>query len=128
MLKMELKTTCAHKHVTTFSSLIVIKFIAQRLHWKFHCFKARSHCAFFPIANAIHLIATNGLYRTQWKCSHCATATTSPAPIQPFVRKNKSQLQIAQCERTLKVDECIVVVLISRDTESFGSQSCSSSA
>ena len=58
---------------------------------------------FFLIATAIHLIATNGLYRTQWKCSHCVTATTSPAPVQPIVRKNKSQLQIAQCERTLKV-------------------------
>ena len=31
---------------------------------------------------SILLIAcTNGLYRTQWKCSHYATATTSPTPI-----------------------------------------------
>ena len=63
--------------------------------------KARSHCGFFSIATVIHLITTNGLYRTQWKCSHCATVTTSPTPIHPIVRKNKSQLQIAQCERAL---------------------------
>ena len=63
--------------------------------------KARSHCAFFLISTAIHLIAANGLYRFQWKCSHCATTTTSPVPVQSNVRKNKSQLQIAQCERTL---------------------------
>ena len=64
--------------------------------------KARSHCAFFLIETAISLIATNGLYRTQWKCSHYATVTTSPAPIQPIISKNKSQLQIVQCERTLR--------------------------
>ena len=42
---------------------------------------------FFLIATAI----------PQWKCSHCATATTSPAP-KPIVSKNKLLLQIAQCE------------------------------
>ena len=35
---------------------------------------------FFLIAAAILLIVTNGLYRIQWKCSHCATVTTSPTP------------------------------------------------
>ena len=43
----------------------------------------------------------HGLHRTQWKCSHYATATTSPTPMQPIVSKNKSQSQIAQCERAL---------------------------
>ena len=31
-----------------------------------------SHCEFFLISTAILLIATNGLYRTQWKCLHCS--------------------------------------------------------
>ena len=56
---------------------------------------------FFLISTAILLIARNGLYRTQWKCSHYATATTSPSPIYPIVSRNKSQLQSeknAQCE------------------------------
>ena len=66
-------------------------------------FKARSHCAFFPIATAIPAIATNGLQRTQWKCSHYATATTSPTPMQPIVSKNKSLSQIVQCERALSL-------------------------
>ena len=56
---------------------------------------------FFLIAIVIPSIATNGLHRTQWKCSHYATATTSPTPMQPIVSKNKSQSQIAQCERAL---------------------------
>ena len=55
---------------------------------------------FFLIATAILLIVTNALYRIQWKCSHCVTATTSPSLTQLIVSKNKSQLQIAQCERT----------------------------
>ena len=58
---------------------------------------------FFLIATAIPSIARNGLHRTQWKCSHYATATTSPTPLQPIVIKNKSQSQIAQCERALKL-------------------------
>ena len=51
------------------------------------------------MATAILLIATNGLYRTQWKCSHHATATTS-SPICPIISKNKSQSQSEkmQCE------------------------------
>ena len=61
-------------------------------------YKAHSHCAFFLIATVLPLIATNGLYRTQWKCYHYATVTTSPTPI---VSKNKSQLQIAQYEWAL---------------------------
>ena len=36
---------------------------------------------FFLIATSILHIATNGLYRTQWKCSHNAIATTLPTPI-----------------------------------------------
>ena len=44
---------------------------------------------FFLIATAILLIATNGLHRTQRKCSHYATAT-SPTSMQPIVSKNKS--------------------------------------
>ena len=57
--------------------------------WGFTVFiKACSHCA---IATAISLIATNGLYRTRWRCSYYATATTSPAPMQPIVSKDKSQ-------------------------------------
>ena len=40
--------------------------------------RARSHSAIFLIATVILLIATNGLYGTQWKCSHFATATASP--------------------------------------------------
>ena len=47
--------------------------------------RARSHCA-------ILLIATNGLYWNQWKYSHYATATTSPAPIQPIVSKTNRSL------------------------------------
>ena len=66
---------------------------------------------FFLIARAIPLIATNGLYGTQWKCSHCATATTSPTPIQSIMSKNKSQSQIAQCERTLSVSIVIAIYL-----------------
>ena len=58
-------------------------------------FRVRSHCVFFLIATAINPIATNGLYRTQWKCSHYASATTSPDPTQPIVSKTKSQSQIA---------------------------------
>ena len=56
---------------------------------------------FFLIATAILSITRNGLHRTQWKCSHYATATTSPTPMQPIVSKYKSQSQIAQCERAL---------------------------
>ena len=59
---------------------------------------------FFLIATAIPLITTNGLYTTQWKCSHYATATTSPTPIQPIMSKNKSQSQIAKCEQALTLD------------------------
>ena len=58
----------------------------------------RSHCA---IVTAF----VNGLYRTQWKCSHYAFVTTSPAPMQFILSKNKLQPQseiIAQCERTFK--------------------------
>ena len=57
---------------------------------------------FFLIATAIPLVAANGLYRIQWKCSHHATVTTSPAPIQSIVSKNKSQSQIAQWERAFR--------------------------
>ena len=49
---------------------------------------------FFLIAIAIPFIATNGLYRTQWKCSHYVTATTSPVPVQPIVTKSNSLLQV----------------------------------
>ena len=56
---------------------------------------------FFLIATAIPLITTNGLHRTQWKCSHYAIVTTSLTPIQPIMRKDKSLSQIAQCERPL---------------------------
>ena len=59
---------------------------------------------FCLIATAIPSIATNGLHRTQWKCSHYATATTSPTPMHPIVSKNKSQSQIAQCEEALMHD------------------------
>ena len=65
--------------------------------------RAHSHCAFFLIATAILLIATNGLHRTQWNCSHYVTATTLPTPIQPIMSKNKSQSQIAQCEWALNI-------------------------
>ena len=56
---------------------------------------------FFLIATVIPIIATNGLHRTQWKCSHHATVTTSIVPIQLIVSKNKLQSQIARCERAL---------------------------
>ena len=50
---------------------------------------------FFPIVTL--LIAANGVYRMQWKCSHYATATTSPTLL------NKKQIVVAirknaQCE------------------------------
>ena len=61
---------------------------------------------FFLIATAIPLVTTNGLYRTQWKCSHYATMTTSPTPIQAIMSKNKLQSQITQCERALTVFKC----------------------
>ena len=48
---------------------------------------------FFVIATVILLIVTNGLYRTQWKYSHYVTAMTSPTPVLPIIRKNKSQSQ-----------------------------------
>ena len=48
---------------------------------------------FFLIASAILLIATNGLYRTQWKCSHCTTVTASPPPMQTIV--SKKQIAVA---------------------------------
>ena len=57
---------------------------------------------YFLIATAIPLVATNGLYRTQWKCSHYVTAIKSPVPIQPIISKNKSQSKSeknAQCKR-----------------------------
>ena len=47
----------------------------------------------FLIATAIFLIGTNGLYRTQWKCSHYATATTSSSKLQ-----SQSEKKFAQCE------------------------------
>ena len=83
-------------------------FFSLRLHRQWiimesaEVFKAHSHCTFFQILIAIPLITTNGLYRTQWKCSHYATATTPPAFTQPIVSKSKLQLQIAQCERALR--------------------------
>ena len=52
---------------------------------------------FFLIATAIPLIATNGLYRTQWRCSHYATATTSPTPYGAHYE----QKQIAVANRTV---------------------------
>ena len=54
----------------------------------------------FPVVTAIPLIATNGLHRPQWKCSHCATVTASPAPIQPIIIKK----QIAVANRTVCTD------------------------
>ena len=42
---------------------------------------------FREIVTAILLIATNGLYRIQWKCSHYATATTSPILTQAIKAK-----------------------------------------
>ena len=67
-------------------------------------FRAHSHCAFFFLnETAIPLIAMNGLHRTQRKCSHCAIAKTSPVDIQPIVSKNKSQSQVAQCDRALRL-------------------------
>ena len=62
---------------------------------------------FFLIATVILSIARNGLHRTQWKCSHYATATTSPTPMQPIVSKNESQSQIAQCERALRCQDIV---------------------
>ena len=75
----------------------------------------RIDTAFFLMATAILHIETNGLYRThQWKCSHCATVTASPTPMQPIPSKNKSQSQsekIADCERALTVvSHCFAVL------------------
>ena len=58
---------------------------------------------FFLIVTMILLIPTNGLYRTQRKCSHYATAKILPTSTQSIVSKNKSQSQIVQCERTLTI-------------------------
>ena len=67
--------------------------------------RAHSHCKFFFLnVTAIPLVTSNGLYRTQWKCSHYAIAKTLSTPTQPNMSKNKSQLQIAQCERALTGD------------------------
>ena len=64
---------------------------------------------FFLIATVIIHIATDGLYRIQWKCSHYVTATTSSTPIKPVINKNKSQSQSekknAMCERALRYDD-----------------------
>ena len=61
-----------------------------------------SHCGiFFLIATVIPLIAANGWYSIDWKCSHYATVTTSPPPMQLIVSKTRSQSQIVQCERAL---------------------------
>ena len=68
--------------------------------WPLASYGAFTQCCFL-IATAIPLIATNGLQRTQCKCSHYATVTTSLTPMQPIMSKNKSQSQIAQCERAL---------------------------
>ena len=62
--------------------------------------KVRSHCT---ITTLIPLVPTCELYRTQYKYSHFAAATTSTAPIQPIVGKNKSHSQISQCEQALKL-------------------------
>ena len=64
-------------------------------------FRVCSHCAFILLATAIYPITTNGLYRTQWKCSHYVTVTTSPGPSQPIISKIKSQSQIVLCEWVL---------------------------
>ena len=69
---------------------------------------------FFLIATAIPHNATNGLYRTQWKCSHYVTVTTSPTPIQPIMSKNKSQSQIVQCERALKRTNNVITVIVTK--------------
>ena len=58
---------------------------------------------FFLIATAIPLITTNGLYRTQWKCSHYVTRATLLTVVQLIVSKNRSQSQIAQCRRSSSV-------------------------
>ena len=90
-----LKVVFAWKEMLTGNGTTHCKFCSRST------LRAHSHCAFFLIATAIPLIATNGLHGTQWKCSHYATVTTSPTPIQPIMSKSKSQSQIAQCERAL---------------------------
>ena len=63
-----------------------------------------SHWVFFLNAAAILSVAANGLYRTRWKYSNYVTATISAStPIPAIIRKNKLQLQIAQCERAFNV-------------------------
>ena len=51
--------------------------------------KARSHCTF---ATAIFLVATDGLYRIQCKCSYCVVATTLLVAMIPLEAKtNRSR-------------------------------------
>ena len=58
--------------------------------FRFNSYSPFTLCIFFLIATAILFIATNGLHRSQWMCSHIATVKTSPAPLQPIERRNKS--------------------------------------
>ena len=60
---------------------------------------------------AIPLITTKRLHRIQLKslCSYYVSATTSPAHMQHIVSKNKSQSQIAQCERAFS---CSFLILL----------------
>ena len=51
----------------------------------------------YMIAAAIFLVATNALYRTQWKGSHYATTITIPAPIEHLYRITKKQIAFANC-------------------------------
>ena len=53
--------------------------------------KAHLHNAIFLIATAILLFTMNGLCKTQWKCSHSATVTTSNQITDiDLIRKNRT--------------------------------------
>ena len=59
--------------------------------------KACSPCALF------FLIATSGLYRSQWKCSHYVTTTTWRASIQPIVSKTNRSCKLHSVTGPLRV-------------------------
>ena len=58
---------------------------------------------FFLIAAAILLIARNGLYRTQWKCPHYATPTTSSTAY--VVHYKQKQIAVAIRKKSHSVNE-----------------------
>ena len=77
---------------------LVIKCMKDAFPSNFLCIRAHLHlCVFFSDCNYDSCYRNKWVARTQWKCSHYVTATTSPTPIQSTMSKN----QIAVANRTV---------------------------